>query len=223
MLFLKGLIGFFRMTRITFVKKERQGGDIQTFYFKPKRPIHHIAGQHGLFILPWLKGLHIFSLSSAPEEEYIAFTTHVRKESRYKQFLEGMKPGTTLLLCGPVLYFVLRKNAMKYVFLAQGIGITPFRSLLIHAGLKRLAIKTTLIHVGQPPHTFQDETGALATKAYYPTDPEGFTARVTETIKDDGSLIYLSGSPKFVRLTKSTLRKLGVTRSRIKSDTFLGY
>jgi ferredoxin-NADP reductase len=92
----------------------------------------------------------------------------------------------------------------------------------VHARTTDLPITTTLIHVESASHTFQGETQSLATRAYYPTNPDEFTQQVTETL-DTNASYYLSGAPKFVRATKQTLRSLGVKASRIRSDTFLGY
>lgn len=216
------IAGFFRATKLTFVEKQHEHGDIYTFRFSPSRPLKHIAGQHGLFVLPGLGGLHIFSLSSAPEEQYVSISTHVRKESKYKQRLNSLTSGDRITILGPVLDFIFKDEATEYVFLAQGIGITPFRSLLVHADRAKLPLSTTLIHVEGDSHTFQELTARLATKAYYPTNPEDFTQTIRDTL-NDAALYYLSGSPRFIRATKKTLRSLGVKRSHIKSDSFLGY
>lgn len=216
------IAGFFRATKLTFVKKNHEHGDIYTFYFSPSRPLRHIAGQHGLFVLPRLGGLHIFSLSSAPEEEYVTLSTHVRKESRYKQRLDGLQPGDHLTVWGPVLDFIFQDEPAEYVFLAQGIGITPFRSLLVHANAVKLPVTTTLIHVEADEHTFHALTSQLATKSFYPTTPEAFTQTIKDTLNPQAAY-YLSGSPRFVGATKQTLRSLGLKRSQIRTDSFLGY
>lgn len=216
------IAGFFRATKLKFIKKQHEGGDTYTFFFTPSRPLKHIAGQHGVFFLPGLRGVHIFSLSSAPEEQYATFSTHVRKGSRYKQHLDALQPGESMRMLGPVLDFTFKKDAKDYIFLAQGIGITPFRSMLVHANSVKLPIATTLIHVDSTAHTFQEQTQALASQSYYPTNPEEFTKYIKEAL-NTGALYYLSGAPKFVRTTKQTLRSLGVEKSRIRSDTFLGY
>jgi ferredoxin-NADP reductase len=214
--------GFFRATKLTFVKKAHEQGDIYTFFFQPKKKLNHIAGQHGLFVLPRFGGVHIFSLSSAPEEQYVAFSTHVRKESAYKQRLNNLRRGDQITLWGPVLNFIYKQQETRYIFLAQGIGITPFRSLLVHADRVKLPVSTTLIHVESDNHTFRALTEKLADKAYYPTDPEEFARIVTRTLANNASY-YLSGSPRFIRASKKTLRSLGLRRSQMKSDSFLGY
>lgn len=216
------ITGFFRKTQVTFVKKQHENGDVYSFYFSAKKPLKHIAGQHALFMFPGLKGVHIFSLASAPEEEHIRISTHVRKESTYKQRLNSLQPGDTMTLFGPVLDFVLDSDMHAAVFLAQGIGITPFRSMLVHADIAKLSIDTTLIHVDSDGHVFKDQTKALATTAFYPTDTQTFVETVKQTVNADATY-YLSGSPRFVKATKRTLKEIGGTGIRIKTDRFIGY
>lgn len=215
------IAGFFRNTKLEFIDKQLEGGDIYTFHFKPAKPLKHLAGQHGLFVLPNFGGLHIFSLSSAPEEEYVSFSTHVRAESKYKQRLAALQPGDKITMWGPVLDFTF-KDETEYVFLAQGIGITPFRSMLVHARDKALPVKTTLIHVDASGHTFRNITEHAATYSYFVTNPQEFTETIKGTVNPKAAY-YLSGSPRFIKATKKTLRSLGLKRSQIRKDSFLGY
>lgn len=216
------IAGFFRKTKITFVKKEQEHGDVYSFYFSSKQPLSHIAGQHALFFFPGLKGMHIFSLSSAPEEDLIRITTHAREESAYKKRLMQLNSGDTMTLVGPVLDFVYPEDAHNVIFLAQGVGITPFRSLLVHAKAANLSVATTLIHVDSDAHTFQSETKLLARRAVYPADAAEFTDLVKRSIDHD-AIYYISGSPKFVSATKQTLAGLGIAKTNMKSDNFIGY
>ena len=216
------IVGFLRVTKLRFVKKEHEGTDTYSFFFSPSRPLKHIAGQHGLFILPRLKGLRIFSLSSAPSEEYVRITTRIRKESSYKQHLYSLKAGDEITLCGPVLDFIFTNKDSHYVFLAQGIGITPFRSLLVEASIKKLNVTCDLIHVDGGAHMFRNETESLANWSLYPTNPLEFTDAVNKTVTPK-AVYYISGSPKFVQATKQTLRTLGVKSNHVKSDSFFGY
>ena len=216
------LTDFFRKTTLTYVKKEHESGDIYTFFFKHDKHVKHVAGQHGLFILPKLKGLRIFSLASAPDEAFVAIGTHVRAESEYKQRLAGLQPGDKLTMLGPVLNFTLPEEKRPVVFLSQGIGITPFRSMLVHAANSR---DITLVHVDNPAHTYRETTEPLTTQSFYVHDPEAFTEAVQLTVaaKANTALYYLSGSPRFVQATKQTLLKNNIEAKNIKKDTFLGY
>jgi len=213
---------FFHRTTLTFVKKELQKDDIYSFYFSPKKPLHHRAGQHGLFTIPGIPTFRIFSLASAPEEPYVMISTHVRAESNFKQGLAALKEGDAIHMLGPVLEFTLQADRKKVVFLGQGIGITPFRSMLLHTPKNDTRI--TLIHVDRADHTFRKETEVAADEAYYPTTPEEFTTAITSVVeKQKDALYYLSGSPGFNKGTTQTLLSLGIPSHSIKKDNFLGY
>lgn len=209
------------ITTLSFTTKKHETDDIYTFYFTPKRPIKHKAGQHGLFILPGLYRPHPFTLSSSPEEDYVAFSTHVETGSRFKKRLLQLKRGDKMSLMGPILNFTLQPDETNYVFLAQGVGITPFRSMLVHANNEKLDINTTLIHVDKSEHSFKPLTRKLATHAHYPKSSQEFKFYVNDTNAE--SLFYISGSPKFNRQTKKYLIEMGVPKNRIKADSFLGY
>lgn len=217
--------GFLHKTSLTFVKQQLEHDDIHSFFFTPDKPISHLAGQHGLFTLPRLgliKGTHVFSLASAPEEDMIRISTHLRAESAYKQALMSLKAGDKIAFRGPVLDFVYRQNANNCIFLAQGIGITPFRSMLMHARLAKLDVHTTLLHVARGEHTFKAETEQLAGIAVYPASAEDFTVEIKKHL-NIAATYYISGSPTFVKATKQTLRSLNVPRSNIVTDNFIGY
>jgi ferredoxin-NADP reductase len=213
------------LTRLEFVSKHHESGDIYTFHFKATRPIKQIAGQHGLFILPQLRGFHPFSLTSAPEEEHVMVGTHVREGSRYKQYWAALKPGDPIYMFGPILNFTLEQPHPTVVMIAQGIGITPFRSMLVHKKKADLPLKTILIHVDGKAHTYQELTESIADEASYPVDKEAFDAELTSTVHKTGDVAtyYISGSPRFVRSVRRQLRSFGVRRRNIRKDGFLGY
>lgn len=218
-----GILGFFRLTRLEFVRMEKHAGDIACFYFSPTRPLKHRAGQHGVFFLPGFGGFHIFSLASAPEEDLVMIATHVRAGSRYKQRLKNLKKGESMWMIGPVLNFMFRPDVKNYVFLTQGIGITPFRSMLVHQNEAQLDVHTTLVHVDSGDHTFKSLTGKLADKAVYVSNVTEFQKEAVAATKDKGAYFYLSGSPRFNSETRKLLVENGISSSRIKKDGFLGY
>jgi len=216
--------GFFRKTNLVFVEKVYEHDDIYSFRFRATAPIKHIAGQHALFLLPGLRGGRIFSLSSSPHEEHVMFTTHVRSGSRYKQRLTQLKPGDTMTMFGPVLDFIFKKEASEYVFLAQGIGITPFRSLLLDNTAATTARRITLLHVSKEAFTFSEELTPLTDETHLVQSSGAFTATLTEVAaKQPNAHYYLSGSPHFVRSTKRLLRAHHISRRHMHSDNFFGY
>lgn len=207
--------------KLSFVKKQHEGSDVYTFFFTRPRNIQHKAGQHGVFLLPGLYRPHPFSLASAPDEEYIAFSTHTASGSRYKRRLSELKEGNSIGLMGPALNFTFKKEVKRHVLLAQGIGITPFRSMLMHAETHLPDVETTLVHVDSGEHLFRDITEPRATKTFYPMNSDAFRDVVTGL--DTEQQFYISGSPKFVFATKKLLLETGVKAPAITTDSFLGY
>src|SRR5713226_4812609 len=70
-----------------------------------------------------------FSIVSAPFERDLMIATRMR-DTAYKRVLKTMPIGTKLQLRGPGGMFALENDQRSAVFLAGGIGITPFVSML---------------------------------------------------------------------------------------------
>jgi glycine betaine catabolism B len=209
------------ITIFRFVKKEQVSDDVYTFSFALSKRLRFKAGQHGLFVLPGLYRPHPFSLSSSPDEEYISFSTHTATGSAFKRRLMSLKPGNKMIFLGPVMNFTFSDTASSHVLLAQGIGITPFRSMLLFAHNRQLPITTTLIHVDSKDHAFRSLTERCATSAYYPVNTDDFQQLTKQ--QDANQTFYLSGSPRFISATKLLLKDMGVHPKAIKTDSFWGY
>jgi ferredoxin-NADP reductase len=79
-----------------------------------------------------------FSIASAPEEGTIIVASRMR-DTAFKRVLQTMPFGTLVTIEGPFGNLTLHHNAARAaVILAGGIGITPFRSILIDAARRRL-------------------------------------------------------------------------------------
>jgi len=215
-------MSIFTRTDLTFVESGDQDGGVTTFAFHPRRPLPHTAGQHGLLTVPGA-GTKAFSLASAPEEPQVLIGTHLRSGSPYKQALAALRPGDHVSIRGPILRFTLAGAAPEVVLLAQGVGITPFRSILVHLAATDPHRDTTLVHVGRG-HAFHDETHRLARTAVYPTDREGFRRATKRAVADHpGATFYVSGSGTFCKQTTEQLSQLGIGRRQLRKDRFAGY
>src|SRR5579863_8795069 len=77
---------------------------------------------------PW-GAVRAFSLSSSPTETgYLSVTCKIT-DTPFKQALARMEPGAPAEVYGPLGSFLLDLNRPS-IFLAGGIGITPFRGML---------------------------------------------------------------------------------------------
>ena len=123
---------------VVFVHTDKVAHNIQTFWFKPERPVRYIAGQYTEIYLPHDtpddRGVRRwFTLSSSPTDEMVSITTkHAsHQSSTFKQELWSLKPGEPLKLADPMGDFVLPKDkTIPVVFVAGGMGITPMHSMV---------------------------------------------------------------------------------------------
>jgi len=77
--------------------------------------------------------LRTFSIASAPFEDYLEFVMRL-SNTAFKRALSILPIGTTVTLNGPAGNFQLdSKNSRPAVFLAGGVGIAPFLSMLRQA------------------------------------------------------------------------------------------
>ena len=77
--------------------------------------------------------IRTFSIASAPTEKDLMVATRMR-DTAFKRVLKRMSLGSQLKIDGPLGSFTLHSNASRpAVFLAGGIGITPFRSMIVNA------------------------------------------------------------------------------------------
>lgn len=190
-------------------------------HFRPRRPLGYLAGQHGLWLVP-RGGVKPFTVASAPEEEFVTLGTSLVSQSRFKRALAALSVGATVRLIGPIANFSLDRTAPTVVMLAQGMGVTPFRSMLRHTAVSGAAKRTTLIHVG-PRHPFRCDTEAGATEAYYVTSREAFSQQLAAaTVRHPDATFMISGTPAFVRSTAARLKATSVKPLQIRRGAFYG-
>ncbi|MGQ0750481.1 MAG: FAD-dependent oxidoreductase, partial [Betaproteobacteria bacterium] len=102
------------------------------FYFSRPPGFRHQAGQSLLLTLldpPETDGegdARNFTIASAPHEPELMIATRMR-DTAFKRVLKTAPIGTTVSMDGPNGEMVLHDDAARpAVFLAGGIGITPF-------------------------------------------------------------------------------------------------
>ena len=127
--------------RIRLKEQRLEAPDVMSFVFDLLgQPFAYQPGQFVFFELNELafpdergKRRH-FTLSSAPsEQDVIMFTTRLRG-SGFKETLRHARPGYELTVETPRGSFVVPDGeTRKHVFIAGGIGVTPYRSILRNA------------------------------------------------------------------------------------------
>lgn len=214
-------MGLLAATPLEYAGRRPEEGGVTAFAFTPTRPLRHAAGQHAFLTLRG-GGTKPFSLASAPEDGEVVIGTRLASGSRYKQALAALSAGDVVRLRGPVLRFTLDGSADDVVLVAEGVGVTPYRSVLRHITAAGLPKRTRLLHVGRA-HPFRAETEHLAGQSAYPDDAEGLALELERATSDlAGATYYVSGAPPFVRSTSAAIAGAGIARRQIRSDVFRG-
>lgn len=185
-----------------------------------------------------------FSIASAPYENQLLVATRMRK-SAFKRVLAILPVGTELKLEGPMGSFTLHKNRAKAaVFLAGGIGITPFLSILRQAAEERLPQRLYLFYSNRQPKdaAFLKDLEILSklntnfifipsmsemekSKLDWPNE-RGFIDREMLLRHMDGlkgPIYYAAGPPAMVAAMREMLTNAGVEEDDIRTEEFGGY
>jgi ferredoxin-NADP reductase len=185
-----------------------------------------------------------FSLASAPHEPHLMVTTRLR-DTAFKRTLRTFQPGTEVKIEGPFGSFTLqRKTTRAAVMLTGGIGITPFRSMIVQATKANTGHTLFLFYSNHRPEdaAFLDELGELArrhtnltlvatmtnlTKSHAPWSGEKEHISVEMLMKYVTDLAdpiyYIAGPPGMVAAMKEMLNEAGVDEDDVKSEDFAGY
>lgn len=186
----------------------------------------------------------ILSIASAPHEADLTVITRLRDNSSFKQALKVMPEGTELQIAGPLGSFTKDNDQERpSVFLAGGIGITPFLSMIRDADHSGRLDKTTLFYSNRSPadSAMLDELQKLAvdhsgfqlvatmSDAKEGTDWEGATGWIDQEmlrkhLTDLTSPIYYCVGPgAFVTAMTEMLASAGVEKDNIRLEQFNGY
>ncbi len=229
---------------VTFDHTEPVARNIQTFWFKPERPVRYIAGQFTEIYLPHDdpddRGIRRwFTLSSSPTDGMVSITTkHASDQSStFKTDLWRLEPGTLLKLADPMGDFVLPKDkSIPIVFVAGGMGITPMHSMVKWLKDNDERRQIHLLYAV----TEEDELAFTGLFRDYPLEftpivknPTGkwngltgslSSGRVLELAPDDGNIIYyLSGPEPMVETFYKEMKQKGIPDERLVTDYFPGY
>src|SRR5450432_2032293 len=137
--------------KLTLHATKQEASDIFSFIFTPARPLRWQAGQYLHYILnhpkPDDRGVErYFSIASAPHEKRVMLTTRfASKGSSFKKALKKLKPGDAIEAREKGGDFVLDHRRKTFVFIAGGIGITPFRAILLDLDRNRKPLNVQLL------------------------------------------------------------------------------
>ena len=183
---------------------------------------------------------HISVVLSPTEGGHVGLATRVR-DTAFKRSLAELAVGDEVEVEPPKGDFRLPEDTSReYVFVAGGIGITVFRSMLRYIADEQLPYRVTLVYSNRDREStaFLDELQELEQRiagfrliATMTGDPgwQGENARVDagffrKHLGDVGSPTYLlAGPPPMVEGVVDELKAAGVPEDQILPDRFSGY
>jgi ferredoxin-NADP reductase len=215
------------------------------FHFSKPAGFAFQPGQAVEVVLPLDKDeRRTFSLVSAPFQGELIVATRMR-DSVFKRALKALPPGSPARIEGPFGSLTLHEDrARAAVFIAGGIGITPFMSILRQAAQDRLPQRLLLIYSNRRP----EDAAFLAELQQWERRNASFrlVATMTEMAKSalpwdgetglvDADLVrrctrdlpepiyYVVGPPGMVEAMQGVLQGADVGKEDIRSEEFHGY
>jgi len=184
------------------------------------------------------------SIASSPLDDNLMVATRMR-DSAFKRVLKNLSIGTAVHMAGPFGSFNLHQETTRpAVFLAGGIGITPFLSILRQAVKSQLSHRLLLFYSNRRPEdaAFLQELQQMEgenknyrfigimtdmKKSHRPW--QGETGRIDRNIVarfvEDlfVPIYYMAGPPTMVSAMRGMLAGAGVNDDQLRSEEFAGY
>ncbi|MBG1230800.1 hypothetical protein [Aestuariivirga litoralis] len=233
--------------RLVLQRIERTAAGCYDYVFQSDRPLRHRPGQY----IDWTMNVakadsrgnrRTFTIASSPGERVVRLGVKFYPQpSAYKQAMLNMRPGQVVYGAQLAGEFVLPDTEEKLAFIAGGIGITPFRSMVGHMLEEQDKRDVTLFYGNNSAdeisysELFDAATDMLNFKTVYAVADSsashgpfhrGFidAALIAREMPDYMERVfYISGPRKMVLSFQKILAELGVSRSKIRTDFFPGF
>jgi glycine betaine catabolism B len=240
--------------QLTLDTIEKAGAGVYTFIFKSDKKFAFAPGQYLEWTLPHKSpdtrgNRRYFTIASSPTKDTVSLgIKFYEPASTFKKKMLDLQPGDILAAGSLAGDFTLPKNPkIKLAFIAGGIGITPFKSMVEymldtkqnksdHRDVALFYANKTVAEVAYKD-LFDQAHQELGMRVVYaitnenipsdiPNTHKGFlnAELIAKTIPDfKERTFYLSGPRGLVEAFETTLFKMGVSRLQIKTDFFPGF
>jgi ferredoxin-NADP reductase len=224
--------------KLTLILKEKSKIAHNTFefIFTPNKQLRFKSGQYLEWTLPHdnrdTRGLRrYFTIASSPTEEDIKLgVKFYENPSSFKQKLQSLKTGETITAGQLAGEFTLPNDqTKKLVFLAGGIGVTPFRSMIQYLIDNNERRNIIMLYANKEALdiAYKDIFEKARTNLHINTVYiQGAITKelLLQNVPDyKERIFYISGPKAMIDSFKKTLRELGVPWWHVKTDFFPGF
>jgi len=223
---------------VRLLGRETVAEGTMAFHFERPSGFVHQAGQNALFRLAGVEESRTFSIASAPHEPQLTVATRMR-DSAFKRVLKNAQPGLQAEIDGPAGLMTLHEDAARpAVFLAGGIGITPFLAMARDAAKRALPHRIVLFYSNRRPRDAAflgelerlqgDRFKLVATMTDAP-EWRGERRRISRELLAEHlpdlrrPVYYFAGPPGMTMAVQGMLGELGVAEDDMRSEEFYGY
>ncbi len=215
--------------------KQLIGADTYDLVFESNQKVEFTPGQYLEWTVDDMKpdargNRRYFTIASSPTEQEVRLGVKFYPEaSSFKKLMFGMEPGTKILAGSLSGDFTLPANKeQKLVFIAGGIGITPFRSIVKYLMDKQERRDIVVLYSNKentnPAYAelLQEAQSRLGIKTVFTNKiTSDMISREIPDFKQ--RKFYISGPHGMVVAFENTLKEMGIPRRQIKIDFFPGF
>lgn len=223
--------------KLTLTSTKQETSDVTSFIFEPDQEFSWQPGQFLHYTFPhqamddrgeerW------FTISAAPYEGHVMLTTRFAEDrsSSFKTALKNLPVGSSIEADDPEGEFVIEDFSQKYILLAGGIGVTPFRSMLLQYTHDHNKLNADLLYANRNNEfVFEGELTQVM-----PQQPDFHIHKIVERHISEGDIrgvapdlnvpyFYISGPKPMAFHYQDLLKGLGVPEEHIKLDKFPNY
>jgi|GEM_PF-1052115 len=207
---------------LSFDGKTHEYDDVYTFSFSGSVPFR--AGQNARVVVPTLpheESARSLSFASVPWSDEVLFSMHVGSDTLYKQAFSALTEGDTVQVVRVKGQTVI--DGADTVCIAGGVGVTPFRSILLDAHQKEFDRNITLIHVSSDTYLFEEDLQHLPYEQHRLRRTDVIDAVQDVVARFLDARYLMAGSPSFLEGVSGYLKNAGVSDEQIVMSTFKGY
>jgi len=193
-----------------------------------------LAGQYIRLTLPKLLyadpqgASRIFSIASSPNNKNKLTVVFRQSGSGFKKTLMELAPGSLVEIEGPFGYLTFPKDlSHPLVFIAGGVGIAPFLSMIRFTTEQKLNCPITLLYgnkdIESAAYLEELETIAKQNPNFLLKNKFGYIDEnfIRESVNDlNNPLWYIAGPPKMVDEMRQLLARLGIEEKKIYFENF---